>query len=51
MPRDVATRWNSTYNMLKFAVEYQHVIDEMTADRKMKLRKVEMVQKEWELVA
>ncbi|KAG1729541.1 hypothetical protein EDD22DRAFT_788839 [Suillus occidentalis] len=27
MPRDVSTRWNSTFDMLTFALEYQQVID------------------------
>ncbi|KAH9975669.1 hypothetical protein BGW80DRAFT_1119040, partial [Lactifluus volemus] len=30
MPRDVATRWNSTYDMLKFAKSYQDPINQMT---------------------
>ena len=32
MPCDVTTRWNSTYDMLKFATEYQAALDIMTAD-------------------
>ncbi|THU82347.1 hypothetical protein K435DRAFT_632528, partial [Dendrothele bispora CBS 962.96] len=30
MPRDVSTRWNSTYNMCSFAEEYRQPIDQMT---------------------
>jgi hypothetical protein len=48
MPRDVATRWNSTYNMLVFALEYRLVIDEISGDRDM--RKYELSEEEWELV-
>ncbi|KAI0808966.1 hypothetical protein BC629DRAFT_1259735, partial [Irpex lacteus] len=37
MPRDVQTRWNSTYTMLAFAVQYQEAINEITGDRSMNL--------------
>jgi hypothetical protein len=47
MPRDVATRWNSTYEMLKFAVEYRAAIVNITADRK--LRDYEMDDDEWDV--
>jgi hypothetical protein len=49
MPRDVATRWNSTYDMLQFALDYQAGLEEITSDRDMKLRKYEMDEEEWEL--
>lgn len=48
MPRDVATRWNSTYDMLVFALEYRMVIDEISGDRDM--RKYELDEQEWGLV-
>jgi hypothetical protein len=48
MPRDVATRWNSTYDMLEFALEYHEAIDLITGDREM--RKYELLEGEWELV-
>ncbi|KIL54666.1 hypothetical protein M378DRAFT_18675 [Amanita muscaria Koide BX008] len=51
IPRDVKTRWNSTYDMLKFAVEYRTAIDELTANRKFELREYEMNQEEWVLAA
>jgi len=47
MPRDVATRWNSTYNMLVFALEYRKAIDEISVDRDM--RKYELSEDEWDL--
>lgn len=45
MPRDVATRWNSTFDMLNFAVDYRKAIDIMTAVRD--LRKYELDDEEW----
>lgn len=48
MPRDVATRWNSTYEMLAFAVDYRLAIDSITGDRDMKLRQYELNEDEWE---
>jgi hypothetical protein len=37
LPRNVVTRWNSTYYMLHFAVKYRTAIDAMTADKSLKL--------------
>jgi hypothetical protein len=47
LPRDVVTRWNSTYYMLDFAIKYRTVIDAMTADKSLKLRKFELEMEEW----
>ena len=33
MPRDVSTRWNSTYDMLDFAITYRAALDKLTGDR------------------
>ncbi|KAH7919571.1 hypothetical protein BV22DRAFT_1022769, partial [Leucogyrophana mollusca] len=30
MPRDMATRWNSTFDMLDFALEYRGALDKIT---------------------
>ena len=49
MPRDVKTRWNFTYLMLNFSLDYQEAIDEITANRNMKIRKFEMSKEEWVL--
>lgn len=49
MPRDVATRWNSTYDMLQFALAYREALDTLTSDKEMKLRKFEMDEEEWEI--
>ena len=32
MPRDVTTRWNSTFDMLDFAIEYQKALQLTTSD-------------------
>ena len=47
MPCNVSTRWNSTYDMLSFAIEYREAIESMTADRKSDLRKFELAEEEW----
>ncbi|RXW23667.1 hypothetical protein EST38_g2184 [Candolleomyces aberdarensis] len=49
IPRDVATRWNSTYEMVSFAYKYRRTIDKLTADRDMKLRQYELTSDEWEI--
>ncbi|KAG1853541.1 hypothetical protein C8R48DRAFT_565340, partial [Suillus tomentosus] len=33
MPRDVATRWNSTFDMLKYALEHRKAVDVVTQCR------------------
>ena len=50
MPRDVATRWNSTYIMLEFAYKYRDAIDKFTASRENGLRDLELSKEEWGLV-
>jgi hypothetical protein len=47
MPRDVRTRWNSTYDMLEFAVEHREAIDLITGNQKMKLRQYELTEEDW----
>jgi hypothetical protein len=49
MPRDVSTRWNSTYDMLKFALDYRVALDAITGERDMKLRKYELKDMEWNI--
>jgi hypothetical protein len=49
MPRDVTTRWNSTYDMLEFAVDYREAIDSITGNLKMKLRQYELSEEDWEI--
>lgn len=49
MPRDVSTRWNSTYDMLKFALDYRVALDAITGERDMKLWKYELKDTEWHI--
>jgi hypothetical protein len=50
MPRDVATRWNYTYEMLNFTYTYRVPYDELCGNRDMKIRKYEIEDYEWEIV-
>lgn len=48
LPRDVATRWNSTFDMLDFALTHREAIDTITQRRD--LRKMELGGHEWDLL-
>jgi hypothetical protein len=48
MPHDVATQWNSTYNMLEFALMFWEVLDTITGEKDVRLQKHEMDDEEWE---
>ena len=50
MPRDMSTCWNSTFNMLDFAINYRKAIDAMTDKRKLGLGEYELDDHEWTLV-
>jgi hypothetical protein len=49
MPRDVATRWNSTYAMIQFAVKYKKAIDIICDRGRCGLREQTLSGDEWEL--
>ena len=49
MPWDVSTRWNSMYDMLKFALDYQIALDDIVGERDMKLWKYELKDAEWDI--
>ena len=47
MPCDVSTCWNSTFDMLDFAINYCTALDAMTSNRDLSLRKYELEDNEW----
>ena len=47
MPWDVSTCWNSTFNMLKFAIDYHAAIDAVTSNHEFNLCKYELADEEW----
>ena len=50
MPHDIATRWNSTYEMLRFVYTYRKAINMLTDDRTLKLRDYELSDEDWSIV-
>ena len=50
MPRDVSIQWNSTYDMLKFAMFYREPIDKITDEHAMKLHDYELKDHKWKIV-
>jgi hypothetical protein len=50
MPRDVATRWNYTYEMLSFAYTYRTAYNKLTDNRDMKMKKYALEDTEWDFV-
>lgn len=49
MPRDVSTRWNSTFDMLSFAIDHKKALQLVTADIDLNLRKCELRREEWKV--
>lgn len=50
IPRDVTTRWNSTFDMLKMALQYRPAIDNITANKSLKLQQYEPDDEDWLIV-
>lgn len=49
IPRDVANRWNSTYQLLRFALLYREAISQMT-ERNRELHDLQIEDEEWGLL-
>jgi hypothetical protein len=43
-------RWNSTFDMLNYALEHREAVDGITGDREWGLRPYELDQTEWEML-
>jgi hypothetical protein len=48
MPWDVSMQWNSTFDMLDFAIRYHVAIDAMTAVQGFNLCKYKLSSTEWD---
>jgi hypothetical protein len=51
IPHDVKTHWNSTFNMVKMALKYCAAVDDITANKGLKLCKYELDDDDWEIVS
>ena len=47
MPWDVSTCWNSTFDMVDFAIDYKLAIDAITGNHDMKMQSLELDAAEW----
>jgi hypothetical protein len=50
IPRDVKTCWNSTYNMAKAVLKYHSAINDIMANKSLKLRKFELDDDDWKII-
>lgn len=50
IPRDVRTRWNSTYDMLSVAYDHRELLDNFVDVKSHDLRKFALSKEEWEIV-
>ena len=50
MPHDVATCWNSTFDMVKYALEHRQAINLITQGRNLGLWKFELRDHKWKIV-
>jgi hypothetical protein len=49
MPRDITTQWNSTFDMLDFAITHRKALDLMTEDRANGLQDFELNDADWKI--
>jgi len=50
IPQDVVTCWNSTHDMMVFALKYCKPINSITVDKSLKLRQYELDNKGWGII-
>ncbi|KAG6806116.1 hypothetical protein H0H92_012625, partial [Tricholoma furcatifolium] len=50
IPRDVKTRWNSTFDMLKMVVMYRAAVDTITGEKTLNLRRYELFDEDWKVI-
>ena len=50
IPHNDKTQWNSTYDMLNVAMEYHKVIDDITANKSLKLWQYELDDEGWDII-
>lgn len=50
MLRDIATQWNSLFDLLEYALKHRKAIDLVTQRRELGMRDFELSDNEWELV-
>ena len=49
IPRDVRTRWNSTFDMLDVAIHYRKALKRLCDDKENGLREYEISEEEWQI--
>ena len=49
MPGDVSMLWNSTFDMLVFALQYRVVVDVIAGNKAANLQQYELSDEEWQI--
>ena len=49
MPCEVSTWWNSTFDMLAFALQYRVAVDDIAGNKAANLRQYELSDEEWRI--